>query len=157
MRGLLDRRDATALLGVAAVAALATSLGVDPRLAAEVALLLAAVLLVAVLLRLAPTRRDPPDRVGDVGPTSAATRARRTVESTLADGWGVDVHLRPTVRALVAARLAARGRDAADPAVHTALPAPLRDLLADDRRRSRDGLAVHELDTVLSALEELDP
>ena len=157
MNGPLDRRDVTALLGLAALAALATSLGVDPRLAAEVGLLLAAVLLLVVLLRLAPDRRRPPRRAGGTGPTDAATRARRTVESSLADGWGVDVHLRPGVRALVSARLAVRGRDPDDPAVVAGLPAPLRDLLTSGRRRRRGGLTAGELDAVLTALEELDP
>jgi len=157
VRGPLHRRDVTALLGLAAIAALAASLGVDPRLAAEVALLLAAMLLLAVLLRLAPDRRDRQQGLGGGGPTDAATRARRTVESSLADGWGVDVHLRPTVRALVAARLAVRGRDTDDPTVVATLPAPLRDLLGADRRRSRGGLAAQELDAVLTSLEELDP
>lgn len=149
----LHKRDVLGLLGIAAAAALATSLGVDPRLAAELGAAGGLLLLVAVALRAAP---EPEPRTTRGAPTEdAIAAARRSVQLALAGPWGAQ-GFRRAVRAAVAARLALRGQEL-DAATLTTLPAELAELLATDRGRRTRGLTPAELDRVLTAAEELAP
>lgn len=145
------QHDVVVLLGVAATAALAVSLGVHPWLAAELAIVATLLLVVAVLLRQRPDP-DPP-QVADAERDALAT-ARRAVEGALAGPWGVQGRFRRVVRNAVRARLAREGLDVHD--VVDELPPELVALLGG--RWDRDqGLTAAELDRVLTTVEELDP
>lgn len=150
----LERRDVLGLLGTAAAAALATSLGVDPRLAAELGAAGGLLLVVAAALRAAPA----PEPGGRRGPPSEdpVTAARSSIELALAGPWGVEGMFRRSVRDAVGARLALRGQQL-DAATLASLPPELVDLLAPDRVRRTRGLTPAEVDRVLTAAEELAP
>lgn len=147
----LGRRDLVGLLGLAAAAAFAVSLGLDPALAVELTAAGALLQLVAVLLREEPPRA-PGARRADVETPLAA--AQRAVESALAGPWGAQGRFRRIVREAVAARLARDGLELAD--VRDELPGELADLL--DGRWDRDrGLHQAEVDRILTAVERLRP
>lgn len=150
----LGRRDVLGLLGAAAAAALATSLGVDPRLAAELGAAGGLLLLVAVALRAAPEPEPPPGR--GTPAEDPVTAARRSVQLALTGPWGVEGRFRRAVREAVVARLALRGQEL-DAATLATLPAELAELLASDRGRRTRGLTPAEVDRVLTAAEELAP
>lgn len=148
----LELRDVLGLLGIAAAAALATSLGVDPRLAAEVAAATGLLLLVAVALRAEPAPEPRPG--GRSTRDDPVTAARRHVELALEGPWGVEGGFRRAVRQAVRARLALRGREL-DAATLATLPPALVDLLAPAHRRRERGLTPAELDRILTAAEDL--
>lgn len=148
----LGRRDVLGLLGAAAAAALATSLGIDPRLAAELGAAGGLLLLVAVALRAAPAPEPVARRGGP--PEDPVTAARRSIQLALAGPWGVEGRFRRAVRDAVVARLALRGQEL-DAATLATLPAELGELLASDRDRRTRGLTPAEVDRVLTAAEEL--
>lgn len=150
----LSRRDLLGLLGAAAGAALATSLGVDPRLAAELGGAVALLLLVAAALRAEPAP-DPGHRP-EPAPEDPVTAARRTIQLALSGPWGVEGTFRRRIRDVVAARLALHGREP-DAATIATLPDELAQLLAPGRPRRDRGLTPAELDRVLTAAEELAP
>lgn len=151
MRLELTARDVIGLLGAAAAAALAVSLGLDPSLAAELTVVVALLLLVAVLLRAAPEPDRTPPTVDD---RDALTTARGTVEAALSGPWGVRGRFRRIVRTAVRARLAHRERDLAD--ITDDLPPELALLLTGQWEHDR-GLTPAELDRILTAVEELEP
>lgn len=151
MRPGLTARDVIGLLGVVTAAALAVSLGLDPSVAAELATVVALLLLVAVLLRESPTSRPQPPEPSD---EDALTTARDAVEAALSGPWGVRGRFRRVVRAAVRARLARRGDDVA--AVVDDLPPQLAVLLTGQWEHDR-GLTAAELDRILAAVEELEP
>ncbi len=150
----LRRRDAIGLLGTVATAALAVSLGLDPRLAVELGTAVAALQVITVLLGADPAR--PPATVGAHGPPDAATAARRSIEFALAGPWGARGRFRRDVRDAVAARLALHGHELDADGLAT-LPPELAALLDPDQRRAERGLTPAELDRVLTATEELEP
>lgn len=151
MKVSLLRRDLVVLLCVAATAAFAVSLGVDPALAVELVVGAGLLLFVAVLLREEP---PPAPRRPPAAGEDAATLARRAIDSALASPWGARGRFRRVVRAAVIARLAREGLDLDD--VRGELPTELLALLDGDWHHDR-GLTAAELDRILTTTERLDP
>lgn len=152
MTGLLRRRDLAGLLGVAAAAALAVSLGVDPRLASEVGAAAALLLVVGVLLRVPsePPHPDPPPR-----PADALATAREAVDVAMVGPFGAEGRFRRVVREAARARLARRGLDL-DATVLDELPDAAAALLTGRWGEDR-GLTAREVGDVLTAIEDLEP
>lgn len=152
MKVPLGRRDLAALLGIAAAAALAVSLGVDPRLATELGTAMALLLAVAVLMRVpsAPPRRPPPPAQAD-----ALATARDAVDVAMVGPFGAEGRFRRIARDAARARLARRGLDLDDPAV-AGMPDVVVALLTGRWDQDR-GLTPGEVDEVLTAIEGLEP
>lgn len=152
------RRDVATGVIVAAAAALAVSLGMHPLTALELALVVVVLLLVGSVSRLVPRPPRPPRRHRDGGRTDVWGRAHATVAGSLRSRWWVDTSLRPAVREIVEARLAAGGVPfpAGPEAAARALPDDVVELvLRAGRRHDAAGLAPAELATLFDHLEEL--
>lgn len=150
MRLHLGRRDLVGLLGLAAAAAFAVSLGLDPVIATELAAAGALLQLVAVLLREEPAHEPDPRVPHTETPLGSA---RHAVESALAGPWGAQGRFRRIVRDAVAARLDREGLELAD--VRDDLPPELAELLEGRWDHDR-GLHPAELDRILTAVERLE-
>lgn len=160
MSGPSRRRPLLTTIGLAALAALAVSLGVHPATVLEVAAVVAVLLSTAALVRLVPRSARRPARRPAPGGTDAWADARETVAGSLRSGWWVDTALRPAVREIVEARSAASGTELpdGDEGVRRLLPPEVADLVVPaGRGTDRDGLTPAQLSALLDQLEELAP
>lgn len=155
------RRTLSVVATILALGAVAASVGVHLRLAAEMTLAVATLVLAGtVILHLPRARRHRRRRRAIAAMGDRFERGRAVVAAALESDWGVQTQLVPAVRDVVAARLlASHGISLADEpaAAAAALPNEVAELVARRRppRTDAPGMTAVEIDRVLTQLEEM--